>query len=92
MNFSKIKNLIWVNKEGILIGAAVGFLVGKFILPDYVDMSMVAQTAGIVDVLQQGATSAVELAKTKIVWASTILGGAIGLIIDMGMKERKGFF
>ena len=89
---SKLISFLNVNREGIIIGAIVGFLVGKFILPDYIDMSIVAQTAGIVDVLQSGATSAVELAKTKIVWASTILGAGFGLLIDMGMKERKGFF
>ena len=91
MNFSKLISFLNVNREGILIGAAVGFLVGKFILPDYIDMSMVAQTAGIVDVLQQGATNAVELAKTKIVWASTIFGAGVGLLIDMNLKERKWF-
>lgn len=89
---SRLFSFLNSNKEGILIGAAVGFLVGKFILPNYIDMSMVTQTAGIVDVLSQTATSTIELAKTKVVWASTIFGAGIGLIIDSHIKENKGFF
>lgn len=88
----KLISFLNSNKEGILIGAVVGFLVGKFILPNYIDMSMVTQTAGIVDVLTETAANTIELAKTKIVWASTIFGAGIGLLLDMGMKERKGFF
>lgn len=91
MNFSRITNFLYVNKEGIFYGALVGFLVGKFLLPNYVDMSMVTQTAGIVDVLAETATSTIELAKTKIVWASTIFGAGVGLLLDMGTRERKWF-
>ena len=90
VNLNRVKSFLLVNKEGIIIGSLIGFLVGKFILPDMIDFSLMGQTFGLIDIIQEGSKSAGEIAKTKLVWASTILGGTIGLLIDMSLPENKG--
>ena len=82
-----IKKILWENKEGITLGAVVGYVMGRWFLPDIVDFSMVMQTEGIIDVVAGAGKSAMELAKTKIIWGSTFIGGLVGGYLDSLLPE-----
>ena len=84
-----IKRIIRQNKEGIIIGAIVGYLFGKFFLND-IDVSSIIQTQSVIDSLISAGKSSVELAKSKVVLATTLLGAVMGFIVDSQLKE--GFF
>lgn len=85
---NEIKRFFFENKEGIVIGGVVGYILGKYFLQDYFDMSIMGQTFGIIDVVKGATASTIELAKTKIIWASTIIGAVIGMILDNALPEK----
>ena len=74
----------WKNyKEGLIIGAISGYIVGRFFLPTDFDFSVIAQTSSIIDVLQGAGTTALEFAKTKVILTFTIIGAVLGTIVDI---------
>ena len=75
------------NKEGLIIGAVVGFVIGKWLLPSSFDLTPVAESQGIIDTFKSAGTTAIEFARTKIIWATTLLGTAVGGLIDSLFKE-----
>ena len=89
-----IKKFLTENKEGIIIGGIVGYIIGKYFLQGTIDLSSVTETQGIIDIISGTTKSTIELAKTKIVLASTIIGSFIGAYIDSILPEQdiKGWF
>ena len=83
------------NIQGILTGAAIGYLVYKFFVPQTTDFSIIQTSYGLIDgLVGVGIKGTVELAKTKLMWTYIILGALIGLLIDANNKEgflRKVF-
>jgi uncharacterized membrane protein YqgA involved in biofilm formation len=84
-----LTNFIKLNIQGILIGAGIGFIVGKFILPTYFDYSTIAQSYGVIDNLQTIGTTSLEWAKTKTIYITTIIGAVIGMFVDEYIPEGK---
>tara|TARA_Y100000310_G_scaffold25289_1_gene24195 strand:- start:1114 stop:1395 length:282 start_codon:yes stop_codon:yes gene_type:complete len=82
-----IQKILNENKEGIIIGAIAGYVIGSFFLPESVQLNVVADSFGIIDNLKQASTTALEFAKTKVVVATTIIGATLGFVIDNQMKE-----
>lgn len=76
------------NKEGIIIGAIVGWLVSTFISPTTFDATLIAQS--IVDPLIPG-ESVIEIAENKITIALIFLGATVGSILDEITPEGKFF-
>lgn len=87
MSLKNIQRFFWENKEGMIVGAIAGYLVYQFALPADFNFSMVTSTFGLIDTLSSVATSTIELAKTKVMWAFIIIGAGIGTAIDMSLKE-----
>lgn len=87
----KIIKILMENKEGIIIGGIIGYFLGKSVLLDMVDLSVIAQTQGIVDVVAGAGKSALELAKTKLIWASVAVGAVIGGYVDSLIPEGRFF-
>lgn len=76
------------NKEGILIGGIIGFIIGKFFLEGFVDLNIIASnTNSFLDVLNTAKSGTIELARTKIIWASSIFGAMIGAFVDESLPE-----
>ncbi len=86
---NELTNFLKNNIQGILIGAGIGFIVGKFILPTYFDYSTIAQSYGVIDTLQNVGTASIEWAKTKTIYLTTILGAVIGMFVDEMIPEGK---
>jgi len=86
----KIMKLLNKGKEGLVIGAIVGFVVGKFFFPSEV-LSIITQSQSIIDPLKNVATPAIEFAKTKAVLGMILLGSTIGFLIDINTPEGKFF-
>ena len=84
----RIKQGLWENKEGIILGGLIGFLLGKFVLPTTFDLQAIAQANSVLDFVKAGTSNIIEFAKTKIIIASTIVGSLAGGIIDNMMPER----
>lgn len=82
-----LKKIFWENKEGILLGAIAGYLIGRFMIPADFNFSVVAQSNSILDTFKSASTSAIEFAKTKVIWGTTIIGASLGGIIDSQLKE-----
>lgn len=74
------------NKEGIIIGGIAGYVAGKYFLGD-IDLASISQTQSIIDPLISAGKSAIEIAKTKVVIVTTIIGMGIGVIVDNQIKE-----
>ncbi len=87
----KIIGLLRENKEGLILGAIAGWIVGKFIAPTFIDLSVLTQTQGILDPIISGGKSLVEIGKSKLTIMTTILGAGIGVVIDMLVPEGKFF-
>jgi len=82
---NNLKKFLWENKEGIIIGGIIGYVVATRFLPSNFDISVVQQTQGVIDLVSSG--TPIEIAKTKVTWAFTIIGSAIGMVMDMNLKE-----
>lgn len=87
----KIFKLLKQNKEGIIIGAIIGWVVGKFFLPSDFDFSIVAQSQSIFDPLIESGKDTIELAKTKVTFATTLIGAGIGFVLDFFTTEGTFF-
>jgi hypothetical protein len=89
---SDIKLFLWRNKEGIIIGAITGFIIGKWILPMIgFDYSVMVQDYSVIDTLKSTGLSTLEWAKTKAIYLTTIFGAIIGTIIDEFTPEKRWF-
>ena len=62
----KLWKLLKTNKEGIIIGAVVGYIVGRFLIPADFDFSIIMQSQSILDTFKSAGTTAIEFAKTKM--------------------------
>lgn len=83
------KKFFWENKEGIITGAIVGFVISKFFLPESFDFSVIQQSYGLIDIIKGTGTSVLEIAKQKVIIAFTIIGASVGLALDMNVKEGE---
>jgi hypothetical protein len=85
-----ILNFLKSNIQGIIAGAAVGFVIGKWILPMIgFDYSVMIQDYSVLDTLKSTGSTTIEWAKTKAVYLMTIIGAGIGMFIDEYLPERK---
>lgn len=84
---NKLMRFLKENKEGLIGGAIIGYVVGKFFIPSDFDFSVVAQSESIIDVAKSVGTTALEFAKTKVILATTIIGATLGAIVDSMFKE-----
>ena len=62
----RLKKFLWENKERIIVGAIVGYVIGRWFLPSTVDLQAIQQTYGLVDVVRGATTTSLEFAKQKI--------------------------
>lgn len=84
---TETKEYILENKEGILVGALIGFIIAKFFFPQDIDITLIAQTQSIVDVFKSTGTTAIEFAKTKVMLGLIVISAFIGMILDSLLKE-----
>ncbi len=81
-------------KEGILIGGALGFIAGKWLLPNVFDLNSIAQAQSALDFIKPITTTIITFAKTKLIVATTLVGALAGAIIDdmvpEGFLKRRG--
>lgn len=85
---AKLKKLLYENKEGILIGGIIAYLVWRFMLPATFDFQAVVQSQGVIDMFKTAGTTTIEFAKTKVMWGMILIGAFLGFVIDYSMKER----
>lgn len=78
----KIVQVLRQGSRGLIFGAIIGFIVGKFVAPTTVDLSVIVQSQAIFDPLISAGQTALEFARTKVVTASTLIGAAIGFVLD----------
>ena len=78
--------LVATNKEGIIIGGIGGYLIGKFFFGD-INLTALTETQGIIDPFISVGKSTIELAKTKVVIMTTLIGATLGAFIDNELKE-----
>lgn len=79
------------NKEGIIIGAIVGWAISRFVAPQFIDLSILTQTQGVLDPFISAGKSLTEIAKTKLTVILVVLGAGIGAAVDMAVPEGKLF-
>ena len=92
MNFNIIfSKYIYPNKEGMIIGGVIGYFIGKYFLVNLIDLPSINQTQGVLDFIMATKTSAIELAKTKLAIASSIIGASVGGYIDYQIPEQRFF-
>ena len=88
---NQITGFLGRNREGIIIGGIAGWLIGKFFIPSDFDFSVITQTQGILDPFISAGKSAIELAKTKVIWGTTIIGATLGAVLDEITPEGRFF-
>ena len=79
------------NKEGIIIGGIIGWVVGKFFIPPGFDFSVIMQSQSLLDNFFSVGKTSIDIAKNKVIIATTIIGATLGYITDSLFPER-GFF
>lgn len=85
----KIINFIKKNKMGLIVGAVVGYLMGRFVFPMYMEYSVIANTNSILDPLKSAGTTLLDFAKTKVIIVSTLFGAFVGGLIDSRVNQEK---
>ena len=86
----KWTKFIWEIKEGLILGALAGYVLGKYLFPNNViDMNAVMQTQTVLDMMKSASQPAMEFAKDKLIIGCTIVGGLIGTVIDAMIPENK---
>ena len=75
-------------KEGIFIGAVAGAIAGFFLFPDTVNMSGIANSYGMIDLLKPVfGVASLTWAKYKAIFACVFIGATVGGIIDYMLPE-----
>ena len=84
------------NKEGLVLGYFIGWIIGKYFLEGFVDLNSVAQnTNSLIDVFNSAKSGTIELARTKIAHAAGAFGALIGAFVDSHYQEgwiARGIF
>lgn len=85
----KAINLLKKGKEGLIIGLIAGYVIGRWFLPDSLDLNAIAQTQSLIDVARTAGTTAIEFAKTKAIIGTMIIAGTIGFLVDIYDIPKK---
>ena len=85
---NKYLKRLWEIKEGLIIGGAIGFLIGKYILPTQFDLNSIAQTQSALDFIKPLTSNIIEFAKQKIIIATTLVGALAGGFVDAMLPEN----
>lgn len=86
---SAIQSWLRKNKEGMIIGALVGFLVYSYMVHQGADFMTLYNNQAIFDKVVSSTISVQEVVKVKAVWIYMAAGTIVGGIIDALYKPNR---